>query len=94
MKYFLEEYGEISGIKTRRNKFLERNEPLVCYRTTGEIKTALADINMYQRWTPEMCKSTSKDEQIKVNESYREKQNKIVERNPTKRKREYKYQGR
>ena len=94
LKYFLEEHGKISSIKTRRNEFLERNEALVCYRTAEETKTALAYINVYQGWTAEMYKSTSKDEQIKVNEGYREEQNKIVERNPTKRKTEYKYQRR
>ena len=40
-----------------------------------ETKTALADINMYQRW-----RSTSKDKQIRVNEGYREKQNNAVKR--------------
>ena len=39
---------------------------------------------MYQGWTAEMYRSTSKDEQIKVNEGYREEQNKIVERNQQK----------
>ena len=34
---------------------------------------------MYQRWTAEMFRSTSKDEQIRVNESYREEQNNAVE---------------
>ena len=47
LKYFLEEYWKISIIKTRRNRFLVRNEALVCYRTAGEANTALADINMY-----------------------------------------------
>ena len=65
LKYFLEEYGNISSIKTRRNRFLGRNEALVCYKTAEEAKTALADINMYQGWTAEMYRSTSKDEQIK-----------------------------
>ena len=36
---------------------------------------------MYQGWTTEMYRSTSKDEQIKVNEGYREEKNKTVERN-------------
>ena len=60
------------------------NEALVCYRTAEKVKTALADINMYQGWTAEMYRSTSKDEQIKVNEGYREEQNKPVERNQQK----------
>ena len=33
-----------------------------------EAKTALVDINMYQGWTAEFYKSTSKDEQNRVNE--------------------------
>ena len=93
LKYFLGEYGKISSIKTRKNRFLGRNEALVCYRTAEEAKTALADINMYQGWTTETYRSTRKDEQIKVNEGYREEQNKIVERNQQK-EREYKYQRR
>ena len=84
MKYFLEEHGKISSIQTRINGFLGRNEALVCYRTAEETKTALADINMYQGWTAEMYRSTSKDEQIKVNEGYREEQNKAAERNQQK----------
>ena len=48
LKYFLEEYGKKSSIKTRKNRFLEMDESLVCYRTTEEAKTALADINMFQ----------------------------------------------
>ena len=36
---------------------------------------------MYQGWTTEMYRSPSKDEQIKVNEGYREEKNKTVERN-------------
>ena len=44
----------------------------MCYRTTEKAKTTLADINMYQGWTAEMYRSNSKDEQIKVNEGYRE----------------------
>ena len=35
---------------------------------------------MYQGWTTELYRSTSKDEQNKVNEGYREQQNKAVER--------------
>ena len=58
MKYFLEEYGKISSIKTQRNRFLGRNEALVCYKTAEEAKTDinldLADINMYQGWTAVM----------------------------------------
>ena len=45
-----------------------------------EAKTALADINMYQGWTAELYRSTSKDEQNRVNEGYREEQNKAIER--------------
>ena len=48
LKYFLEEYGKKSSIKTRKNRFVEMDESLVCYRTTEEAKTALADINMFQ----------------------------------------------
>ena len=57
-----------------------RNEALVCYRTVEKAKTALADINMYQGWTAELYRSTSKDEQNRVNEGYREEQNKAIER--------------
>ena len=39
---------------------------------------------MYQGWTAEMYRSTSKDRQIKVNEGYREEQIKIVERSQQK----------
>ena len=46
LKYFLEEYGKVNSIKTQRNRYLGRNEALVCYRTVEEAKTALADINM------------------------------------------------
>ena len=35
---------------------------------------------MYQGWTTELYRSTSKDEQKRVNEGYREEQNKAVER--------------
>ena len=49
LRYFLEECGKISNIKTQRNRFLGRNEVLVRYRTAEEAKTALADTNMYQR---------------------------------------------
>ena len=38
-----------------------------------------------------MYRNTSKDKQIKVNEGYREEQNKTVERSHQKRKRECKY---
>ena len=48
------------------------------YRTAEEAKTALADINKYQRWTAELYRSTSKDEQIRVNEGYKEEQNNAV----------------
>ena len=48
--------------------------------------TALADINMYQGWTAELYRSTSKDEQNRVNEGYREEQNKAVERRLKKKK--------
>ena len=80
MKYLLYEYGKVNSIKTRRNRYLGRNKALVCYRTAEEGKIALADINMYQGWTAELYRSTSKDEQNKVNEGYREQQNKAVER--------------
>ena len=80
LKYYLKEYGKVKSIKTRRNRYLGRNEALVCYRTTEDAKTALADINMYQGWTAELYRSTSKDEQNRVNEGYREEQNKAIER--------------
>ena len=80
LKYFLEEYGQVNCIKTLRNRYLGRNEALVCYRTVEKAKTALADINMYQGWKAELYRSTSKDEQNRVNEGYREEQNKTVER--------------
>ena len=35
---------------------------------------------MYQGWTAELYRSTSKDEQNRVNEGYREEQNKAIER--------------
>ena len=35
---------------------------------------------MYQGWTAELYRSTSKDKQNRVNEGYREEQNKAVER--------------
>ena len=76
LKYYLEEYGKVKSIKTRRSRYLGRNEALVCYRTVEEAKAALADINMYQGWTAELCRSTSKDKQNRVNEGYREEQNK------------------
>ena len=57
-----------------------RHEALVCYRTAEEAKTVLPDINMYQGWTAELYRSTSKDEQNRVNEGYREEQNKAIER--------------
>ena len=41
----------------------------------------------------QMYRSTSKDEQIRVNEGYREEQNKTVEQSQQK-EREYKYQRR
>ena len=80
MKYFLEKYGKISSIKTRRNRFLGRNEALVCYRTVEEVKTVSTDINMYQGWTAELYRSPSKDEQNRVSKGYREEQNRAVER--------------
>ena len=80
MKYYLEEYGKVKSIKTQRNRYLGRNEAPVCYRTTEKTKTAFADINMYQGWTAELYRSTSKDEQNRVNEGYREEQNKAIER--------------
>ena len=57
-----------------------RNEALACYRAVDEAKTALPGINMYQGWTAELYKSKSKDEQNRVNEGYREEQNKAIER--------------
>ena len=92
LKYYLEEYGKVNSIKTKRNRNLGRNESLVCYRTAEDAKTALANINMYQGWTTELYRSTSKDEQNRVNEGYREEQNKAVERRLQ--KKEYKYQWR
>ena len=80
LKYFLIEYGKINSIKTRRNRFLGRNEALVCCMTTEEVKTPLADINLYQGWTAEVYRSTGKDDKIKMNEGYREEQNNAVER--------------
>ena len=65
----------------------------MCYGTAEEAKAALAEINMYQRWIVQMYRSTSKDEQIRVNEGYREEQNKTVEQSQQK-EREYKYQRR
>ena len=79
LKYFLEEYEKGNSIKTGRTIYLGRNEALVCYRTVEEAKIALADINMYQEWTTELYGSTSKDEQKRVNEGYREEQNRAVE---------------
>ena len=35
---------------------------------------------MYQGWTAELYRSTSKDEQNRVNKGYREEQNKAIER--------------
>ena len=46
--------GVWKGIQTRRNRYLGRNEALVCYRTVEEAEAALADINMYQGWTAEL----------------------------------------
>ena len=74
LKYLLEEYGKITSIKTQTNRSLGRSEALVGYKTAEEAKVALADISMYQGWTAEMCRSTGKDEQIRVNECYREEQ--------------------
>ena len=42
---------------------------------------------MYQGWTAELYRSTSKDEQNRVNEGYREEQNKSVERRQQKKAR-------
>ena len=71
-------------MKTRRNKYLGRNEALVCYLTAEEEKTVLADINIYEGWIAELYRSTSKDKQNRVNEGYREEQNKAVERSQQK----------
>ena len=87
LKYLLYEYGKVNSIKTRRNRYLGRNKALVCYRTAEEGKIALADINMYQGWTAELYRSTSKDEQNRVNEGYREEQNKATERRQQQKKR-------
>ena len=84
LKYFIEEYGKVNNIKTRRNRYLGRNEAVACYRTVEEAKTALADVNMYQGWTANLYKSTSKDEQNRVNEGDREEQNKAVEKSQQK----------
>ena len=61
-----------------------RNEALVCYRIVEEAKPALADINMYQEWKAEMYRSTSKEEQIRVNDDYTEEQNNAVEKSQQK----------
>ena len=79
MKYYLEEYGKVNSIKPRRNRYWG-GKALVCYRTAEEAKTTLDDINMYQGWTAELSRSTTKDEQNRVNEDNREEQNKAVER--------------
>ena len=71
-------------MKTRRNKYLGRNEALVCYLTAEEEKTVLADINIYEGWIAELYRSTSKDKQNRVNEDYREEQNIAVERSQQK----------
>ena len=81
VEIFLEEYGKISSIKTRRNRLVERNQALVRYRTVEEANTALADINMYQGWRVETYRTTSKNEQNKVKEGYRVKRNNRMERN-------------
>ena len=60
-----------------------RNEALVCYRT-AKAKAALVDTNMYQGWTSELYKSTSKDEQNRVNKGYREEHNKAAEKSQQK----------
>ena len=39
---------------------------------------------MYQGWTTEIYRSTSKDGQISVNKGYREEQNNAIERNQPK----------
>ena len=62
---------------------MERNEALVCYRT-AKAKAALVDTNMYQGWTSELYKSTSKDEQNRVNKGYREEHNKAAEKSQQK----------
>ena len=54
LKYYLEEYGKVNSMQTRRNRYSGRNEALVCYRTGEEAEIALADINMYQGWTAEL----------------------------------------
>ena len=56
----------------------------MCYRIVEEAKPALADINMYQEWKAEMYRSTSKEEQIRVNDDYTEEQNNAVEKSQQK----------
>ena len=90
MKYFLE-YGKISSIKHKKNRFWGRNEALVSYKTAEEANTALADINMYQGWAAELYRKTSIDKQVGVHEGYRDVRNNTVERSQQK-DREYKYQ--
>ena len=41
-------------------------------------------MNMYQGWTAELYRSTSKDEQNRLNEDYREERNQAVERSQQK----------
>ena len=48
LKYYLEEYGKVKSIETRRNRYLERNEALVCYSAVEEAKSALVDKKMQQ----------------------------------------------
>ena len=50
----------------------------MCWRTAEEA--VLGDINMYQGWAAVMYRSSSKYEQIRVNECYREELNNAVER--------------
>ena len=70
--------------KNSKKSFLGRNEALVYYMTVEEAKRALGDINVYQVWTAKMYRSTSKDNQIKLNEGNREEQNKTVEKSQLK----------
>ena len=94
MKYFLEEYGKISSIKTLKNRLSRRNDALVCYRTTEDSMTTLAELYQnFNRWTAVLYKNTSKYEKVRVNEGLREVQNNSIERGQQ-REREYKYQWR
>ena len=73
------EYRKVATqYKNSRKQIFGRNDALVCYSTAEEAKISLAEINMYQGWTTEMCRSTSKHEENRVKEGSREEQNKAV----------------